>query len=67
VLRVERALMAYRSAVFERRDQAARLARAVAVDTLDDEGDAAQALPLPYRAASLRVLALVARSVHPAP
>jgi hypothetical protein len=65
VLRVERALMAYRSAVFERRDQAARLARAVAVDTLGPAGRAAQALPQAYRAASLRILELVARSVHP--
>lgn len=65
VLRVERALMAYRCAVFEHRGEAARLARGVATDVIAGGGSAANALPPPYREASLRVLDLVARSVHP--
>ena len=67
VLRLERALMAYRCAVFEQRGDAARLARGVATGLIAAAGSTANALPPPYRAASLRVLDLVARSVHPAP
>jgi hypothetical protein len=66
VLRVERALMAYRCAVFERRGEAARLALSVATDVVAAGGSTASALPPAYRDASLRVLDLVARSVHPA-
>jgi hypothetical protein len=67
VLRVERALMAYRCAVFEHRGEAARLARGVATDVIAAGGCAANVLPPPYREASLRVLDLVARSTHPTP
>lgn len=64
VLRIERALMAFRCAVFERRSDAALLARNVVVDALDAEDACAPPLPPPYRAAALRVLEFVARSVH---
>ena len=66
VTAVERALMAFRCAVFERRDDDARRARAAAFDVLAADAPGAEALPAAYRDASLRVLDLVARSVHPA-
>ena len=65
VLRVERALMAFRCAVFERRSDAARFARNIVVEALDADDASGPSLPPSYRAAVLRVLELVARSVHP--
>lgn len=65
VLAVERALMAFRCAVFERRDDDARRVRRAALDALDDDCAGARALPAAYRKASLRVFDLVARGVHP--
>jgi len=55
-----------RFAAFERRGEAARLALSVATDVVAAGGSTASALPPAYRDASLRVLDLVARSVHPA-
>ena len=65
VMAVERALMAFRGAVFERRGDDARRARRSAIDALDDERARAGALPAAYGEATLRVLDLVARAVHP--
>jgi hypothetical protein len=65
VMAVERALMAFRRAVFERRGDNARRVRCAALDALDDDRVGAGALPAAYGEASLRVLDLVARSVHP--
>jgi len=66
VLRVERMLMAFRTAVFERdRPGAARARRAVRA-----AGDArrarGRAVPEWYGEAAMRIVDLVARSVHPA-
>lgn len=65
VMTVERALMAYRCAVFEQRDDDARRVRTAALAALDDDRVGAGALPAAYRGAARRVLDLVARSVHP--
>ncbi len=62
---VERALMAYRCAVFERRGDDARRVRTAALAALDEDRAGAGALPAAYRRAARRVLDLVARSVHP--
>jgi hypothetical protein len=65
VMAVERALMAYRCAVFERRKDDARRARTAALAALEDDWTGSGTLPAAYRDGSLRVLDLVARSVHP--
>lgn len=65
VTAVERALMAFRCAVFERRGDDARRARTVALDALGSDRAGAAVLPPAYRDATLRVLDLVGRSIHP--
>lgn len=63
-LQVERSVMGFRCAVFERRDEEARCWRALA-DAGLSEGASAGLLPTSYCDSISRVLALVGRSKHP--
>ncbi|HEX6793412.1 MAG TPA: hypothetical protein VF304_06120 [Casimicrobiaceae bacterium] len=65
VIRVERMLMAFRTAVFERdRPGAARARRAIRA-VGDSRGMRGRAVPKWYGEAATRIVDLVARSVHP--
>ena len=65
VLRIERLLMGFRCAVFERNAAAVRRLGAAATAMLDPAAAHAGALPDAYRQGCMRILDLVARSVHP--
>jgi len=65
VAKVERSLMAFRCAVFERKvAETKRLQRAILTEISHDAAHA-DALPDAYRLAMIRVLDMVGRSVHP--
>jgi hypothetical protein len=65
VARVERGLMAFRCATFERDTDAAACALATINDGIGRDARTARVLPDAFVAAARRVLELVARSVHP--
>ncbi len=65
MVRIERLLMAFRCAVFERHDDEVRRLRDAAVAEIRDAASTARGLPDAYTAAVARTLELVGRSVHP--
>jgi hypothetical protein len=67
VIGIERMLIAYRTAVFERDGRAAARARRAITAATDARRRCAAAVPSWYAEAAMRVLDRVARSVHPMP
>ena len=65
VVRVERSLMAFRCAVFERHAAEAKRLQHATLTEISQDAAHADALPDAYRLATARVLDLVARSAHP--
>lgn len=66
VVGIERMLMAFRNAVFEREIEAAAQSRRGLMAAIAERRPRGRALPRPYAEAAVRVVDLVARSVHPA-
>jgi predicted Ser/Thr protein kinase len=65
VAKVERSLMAFRCAVFERQAAEAKRLQHVILTEISHDAAHADALPDAYRLAMIRVLDMVSRSVHP--